>query len=68
VDRLGQGQLVVFLHGIGGNRTPAMAKTIHAIPGARLAVIPAAGHLSNIEQPALFNRLILDFLLRVSAR
>jgi 3-oxoadipate enol-lactonase len=48
---------------------PAMAKTIaDAIPGARLAVIPTAGHLSNIEQPALFNRLILDFLLQASTR
>jgi 3-oxoadipate enol-lactonase len=47
---------------------PAMAKTIaEAIPAARLAVIPAAGHLSNIEQPALFNRLILDFLLQSGA-
>jgi len=42
---------------------PAMAKSIaEAIPGAQLAVIPAAGHLSNIEQPAAFNEVVLDFL------
>jgi 3-oxoadipate enol-lactonase len=42
---------------------PAMAKTIaDAIPGARLAVIPAAGHLSNIERPKVFNEIVLDFL------
>jgi 3-oxoadipate enol-lactonase len=44
---------------------PAMAKTIaDAIPGAELAVIPDCGHLSNIEKPAEFNRLVLDFLGR----
>jgi len=32
------------------------------IPGARLEVIPEAGHLSNIERPDIFNALILDFL------
>ena len=42
---------------------PAMAKSIaDAILGARLAIIPAAGHLSNIEQPAAFNAAVLDFL------
>ena len=46
---------------------PAMAKSIaDAIPGARLAVIPAAGHLSNIEQPAIFNKVVLDFLVGAS--
>ena len=46
---------------------PAMAKSIaDAIPGARLAVIPAAGHLSNIEQPAIFNTIVLDFLAGAS--
>ncbi len=33
-----------------------------AIPGARLAVIPAAGHLSNLEQPDVFNDLVQDFV------
>jgi 3-oxoadipate enol-lactonase len=46
---------------------PAMAKSIaDAIPGARLAVVPSAGHLSNIEQPAAFNAAVLDFLASVS--
>jgi pimeloyl-ACP methyl ester carboxylesterase len=46
---------------------PAMARSIaDAIPGARLAVIPAAGHLSNIEQPAAFNAAVLGFLASVS--
>ena len=42
---------------------PAMAREIAgAIPGARLEIIPDAAHLSNIEQPEIFNRLLLDFL------
>ena len=32
------------------------------IPGARLEIIPSAGHLSNLERPADFNRVLLDFL------
>ena len=32
------------------------------IPGARLAVIPDAGHLSNLEQPERFNDVVLSFL------
>jgi pimeloyl-ACP methyl ester carboxylesterase len=31
------------------------------IPGARLVVIPGAGHVSNMEQPAAFNRAIREF-------
>jgi 3-oxoadipate enol-lactonase len=33
-----------------------------AIPGARLAVIPGAAHLSAVENPAAFNKLVGDFL------
>jgi len=40
----------------------ASQRLADAIPGARFAVIPDAGHLSNIEQPEAFNRLVLDFL------
>ena len=32
-----------------------------AVPGAELALIPGAGHLSNLEQPAHFNRAVRDF-------
>lgn len=32
------------------------------IPNARLAVIPAAGHLSNCEQPELFNEVLRGFV------
>ena len=32
------------------------------IPGARLAVIPGAGHSSNLDQPEVFNRVLREFL------
>jgi 3-oxoadipate enol-lactonase len=42
---------------------PAMAREIQEnIPGARLALIPQAAHLANIEQPEAFNRALADFL------
>jgi pimeloyl-ACP methyl ester carboxylesterase len=33
------------------------------IPGARLVVIPRAGHLSNVEAPAAFNTAVRTFCL-----
>jgi pimeloyl-ACP methyl ester carboxylesterase len=32
------------------------------IPGAARVTIPNAGHASNLHQPALFNRAVMDFL------
>ena len=34
-------------------------------PGARLVVVPDAGHISNLENPAEFNRALADFLDRL---
>jgi pimeloyl-ACP methyl ester carboxylesterase len=39
-----------------------------AIPGGRLEIIPDAGHLSNMEQPSLFNAAVRDFLRLVDLR
>ncbi|MCC7366733.1 MAG: alpha/beta fold hydrolase [Dehalococcoidia bacterium] len=36
-----------------------------AIPGARFVLIQRAGHLSNLEQPVAFNRLLRNLLERV---
>jgi pimeloyl-ACP methyl ester carboxylesterase len=33
-----------------------------AIPRAELVVLPAAGHMSNLEQPELFNAAVRRFL------
>ena len=44
-----------------------MAREIHAaVSGSEFAVIPSASHLSNLEQPEEFNRILLGFLDKVS--
>ena len=44
------------------------ARLIQAnLPGSELLVIPSAAHISNIEQAAVFNVAIRDFLTRVMA-
>jgi len=52
---------------VGGDdrlTAPAVSREMAGrILGARLTIIEAAGHLSNIEQPDAFNRAVLDFLL-----
>lgn len=35
------------------------------IPGSTFRVIPSAGHLSNFEQPVLFNQILEDFLKKI---
>ncbi len=37
------------------------------IPRAALAILPRSGHAINLEEPALFNRLLEDFLAAVEA-
>jgi 3-oxoadipate enol-lactonase len=42
---------------------PALSRELAAIvPGAMLAMIARAGHLTNLEQPARFNAIVDDFL------
>lgn len=36
------------------------------IDGAELQMIPVAGHMSNLENPKIFNQHLLDFLQRVT--
>jgi 3-oxoadipate enol-lactonase len=41
----------------------ALSREIHAaLPGSDLVIIPQASHLSNMEQPAAFNRALATFL------
>lgn len=40
------------------------ASMVETIPGSELVVIPDAGHLSNLEQPQVFNRAVREFLAR----
>ena len=44
----------------------AEAETLQrGIAGSRLAAIPQAGHLANLENPAVFNRVLQEFLAEV---
>lgn len=50
---------------VGENDQPFLGATDYMaakIPGALKAVIPNAGHASNIDQPAAFNEAVTDFL------
>jgi 3-oxoadipate enol-lactonase len=33
-----------------------------AIPGARWVVVPGSGHVTNADQPAVFNAALREFL------
>jgi pimeloyl-ACP methyl ester carboxylesterase len=47
---------------------PEKAERIRAaIRGARLVIIPGAGHTSSVEEPAFVNRVLGEFLARVAA-
>ena len=42
---------------------PELSRELAAlIPGAELATIPGAGHISNLERPAEFDRLVEEFI------
>jgi pimeloyl-ACP methyl ester carboxylesterase len=44
---------------------PVHAEALAAgLPDAELHIIPHAGHMANLEQPAAFNKVLLDFLER----
>jgi pimeloyl-ACP methyl ester carboxylesterase len=50
---------------IGDEEEPCLEANIlmkRCIPGAGLAVFPKSGHAINLEEPALFNRLVGDFI------
>jgi pimeloyl-ACP methyl ester carboxylesterase len=50
---------------VGADDTPFLAASdymVAKIPGARKAVIPAAGHAVNIDQPQAFIEVVMPFL------
>jgi pimeloyl-ACP methyl ester carboxylesterase len=50
---------------VGANDTPFLKAADYMaakIPGASKAVIPAAGHSANIDQPEFFNKAVAEFL------
>jgi pimeloyl-ACP methyl ester carboxylesterase len=55
---------------IGDEDDPCVEPSImvkRAIPRSGLAVLPQCGHAINLEEPALFNQLVADFLASVEA-
>jgi pimeloyl-ACP methyl ester carboxylesterase len=64
-------KLQVPLHVISGDEDgSALAPALfikRVCPSARLTVAPATGHVVNLEEPALFNRLSAEFLAEVDA-
>jgi 3-oxoadipate enol-lactonase len=47
---------------------PALSAELAAlVPGSRIAMIPGAGHLTNLERPADFNQSVDDFLAEIEA-
>lgn len=47
----------------------AASRTIQErIPGSTLVILPAAAHLSNLEQPEAFNQALMQFLAQQDAR
>src|SRR2546430_6350 len=56
---------------VGADDTPFLAASDYMaakIPGAEKAVISAAGHAANIDQPKAFNDAVLAFLDRLDGR
>lgn len=55
--------------GADDQATPVVANQLLSdhIPGARLEVIPDAGHFSQIENPARFNQLLQQFVDQLAA-
>lgn len=54
---------VLFIAGEKDGTTPAAMKDMHQrLPGSGYVVLPGAGHISNMDQPALFTKAIQDFL------
>lgn len=53
---------------VGDGEMPALEKEAEfvaaSIPGARLVTVRKAGHFVNMEQPAKYNRIVLEWLAR----
>lgn len=49
-----------------GNTVPESPEILSLLPGAKRVFIEDAGHLCNMEQPAAFNKAVLQFLRSVN--
>jgi len=52
----------LFLVGEKDAPAPAMRKLHERLSGSRYTALPGAGHISNMDRPAEFNRAVADFL------
>jgi 3-oxoadipate enol-lactonase len=53
----------LFIVGEKDGATPiAMAKLHEKLPESRFVALPGAGHISNMDRPAEFNRVLREFL------
>jgi 3-oxoadipate enol-lactonase len=55
-------QPVLFLVGEKDAPAPAMRKLHERLPSSRYVELPGAGHISNMDRPAEFNRAVREFL------
>jgi 3-oxoadipate enol-lactonase len=53
---------VLFLVGEKDAPAPAMRKLNEKLPGSRYVELAGAGHISNMDRPAEFNRAVREFL------
>ena len=59
----------VIVGGLDQATPPSDARLMaEQIPGARLALIPNAAHLANLEQPGAFNQILGSFASELAAR
>ena len=68
-DRMRQLQVPTLIM-IGDEDEPCVDAAVFMkrnIPCAGLAVLPQSGHTINLEEPALYNRMVMDFLVAVEA-
>ncbi|MEK7217362.1 MAG: alpha/beta hydrolase, partial [Chloroflexota bacterium] len=54
----------IILTGSEDNAHPRSFALKEQIPGCELRVLPGAGHACQLEQPWLFDRLMIEFLER----
>src|SRR5262249_13277657 len=55
---------LLFIVGEKDGPQPAAMRDMHQkVPGSRFVELPGAGHISNMDQPALFTKAISEFLI-----
>jgi pimeloyl-ACP methyl ester carboxylesterase len=53
---------LLVINGEFDNSLPAGKRTASGVPGAVHKIIPGAGHACNLEDPAAFDAIVIDFL------